>query len=139
MADSKGRLRSLSKANVTVQNPKNGRFIRSASKAEVFVDSGATVTMLHPNVAQHLERIGPLETSKASIHTANGIKEVTRVKDVNLCLNAVCYHGDIMVSDGIPSDVLIGTDFLSSKKCKINFDKRTFECGKKKLPFALKR
>lgn len=144
MASKKGKLRSLSHTSFGIGNPRTKKFFTSNGSVEVFVDSGATISMLKssPALDEAMSKLGPIKSEKARIHTANGEKEVTRIKNLDLCLSAtpkgvVCYRGDILVSDSIPGDLLIGTDFLSSQKCNINFHKRTFKCNEKKLPFKL--
>jgi hypothetical protein len=129
--------RSFATGRVLVLNLTSGRNIRSKGKTKIYVDSGATVTIIPERLLPALEGTGPLEKSAAHFETANGIKEATAIHNVSVCLEKVCYKGDILVTGDIPGDLLIGTDFLSAKKCKIDFEAKTMKCGSKDIPFNL--
>lgn len=129
--------RSFATAKVTIINLSTGETLRSKGKGKVFVDSGATISILPESALGLLETTGPLQKSKAHFETANGVKEATAVHNVSICVEKICYKGDVLVTNDIPGDLLIGTDFLSAKKCKIDFEAKTMKCGSKDISFNL--
>lgn len=133
------RLKSFASAKISVTNQSTGRGVRSKGRAKVFVDSGATITILPERALKSLEATGPLEKSDAQFMTANGVKDAITVHNLSVCVDKVCYKGDILVSDGIEGDILLGTDFLAAKKCKLDFDQKSrgMKCGSKNIPFNL--
>jgi hypothetical protein len=105
---------------------------------KVFVDSGSTITILPPSALSVLrESTGHFVTAPARIQTANGIKEAMALKDVSLCLEASCFRGDVVVTDGINGDVLIGSDFLTKAHCTVDFKKKTMKCKGGMLRFRM--
>ncbi|MGH9391578.1 MAG: retroviral-like aspartic protease family protein [Vicinamibacteria bacterium] len=124
-------------ARITIRNNKTGRTVKSRGKAKIFVDSGASISIIPSRHIPALQTTGGFDVARARIQTANGVRETTALKDVSLCLDKVCFRGDIVVIEDVPGDILIGTDFLQSAKCKIDFSKKTLECGGRKLSFSL--
>lgn len=124
-------------ARLTIRNNKTGRTVKSEGKAKIFVDSGASISIIPSRHIQALKTTGDFDVALARIETANGVREATALKDVSLCLDKVCFRGDVVIIEDVPGDILIGTDFLTSARCKVDFAKKTLECKGKKLSFSI--
>ena len=136
----KGQLKPFAVAHVSIKNNKTGRTHRTGHKVKIFVDSGASISILPEESREFIEkRTGAFEELDARIQTANGVREAKALKDASVCLDSVCFRGNLLVSGDIPGGLLIGTDFLTQAKCKVDFEKRTLSCGGKTLPFQLER
>lgn len=127
-------------SRISIKNNKTGRTHRTAHRVKVFVDSGASISILPEEALSFIEqKTGEFETVPARIQTANGIRDAKAIKDATVCLDEVCFRGNVLVSGDVPGGMLVGTDFLSKAKCRIDFPKKTLTCGGKKLPFQLER
>jgi hypothetical protein len=132
-----GKHKPFAVARMSLRNNRTGKTSRSIGKVKAFLDSGSSISLFPTRALAALQETGDFGEAKAIVQTANGVKEAVALKDVSLCLNEVCFRGDVAILDDIPGDVLIGTDFLKAKKCKIDFKKNTLICEGKKLPFHL--
>lgn len=134
----RGKFKPFATAVLTVKNNRTGFGWRSPRDMKVFVDSGASITILPPEAVPVLkEKTGHFDSMPARVQTANGVKDATAIKDATLCLDAVCFRGNVLISDGINGDVLIGSDFLSKAGCKLDFKKGTMKCGGKRIRFKM--
>lgn len=125
-------------AKVTVKNHNTGKVFHSPSPMKVFVDTGASITIVPTEALPILKHeTGDLETVPTKVQTVNGVKDAIAIKNTTICLDDVCYRGDVLVSDGIAGDVLVGSDLLSSRKCKVDFWKKEITCQGKKIPFSM--
>lgn len=132
-----GKFKPFATAKLTVKNNRSGQGWKSPKDMRIFVDSGASISILPPEAIPTLKSMGAFESMPARVQTANGIKEATALKDATLCLDAVCFRGNVLISDGINGDVLIGSDFLSKAGCKLDFKKKTMNCGGRKIKFKM--
>lgn len=134
----RGKFKPFATAHLTVKNHRTGEGWRSPKNMKVFVDSGASITILPPEAVPILKQnVGAFDSMPARVQTANGIKDATAIKDATLCLDAVCFRGNVLISDGINGDVLIGSDFLTKAGCKLDFKKKTMTCGGKRIKFKM--
>jgi len=125
-------------AHLTVRNNQTGQGWRSPKRMKVFVDSGSTITILPPSALPVLKmKTGNFDMMPARIQTANGVKEAIAMKDVSLCLDGSCFRGNVLVTDGINGDVLIGSDFLTKAGCTMDFKKKTMKCKGGTLRFKM--
>jgi hypothetical protein len=125
-------------ARLTVKNNRTGFGWRSPRDMKVFVDSGASITILPPEALPMLKKkTGNFDSTPARVNTMNGVKDATALRDATLCLDTACFRGSVLISDGINGDVLIGSDFLTKAKCKLDFKKGTMNCGGKRIRFKM--
>lgn len=132
------KFKPFAKATVTIRNNRTGFVWRSPKAMKVFVDTGASITVLPFEAVPVLkEKTGPFDVAPARIQTVNGPKEAVALRDVSFCLEAVCYRGDVVVTDGVAGDIMVGSDFLASSKCAVDFGRKRIRCEGKDLPFKL--
>lgn len=125
-------------ARLTVRNNQTGFGWRSPKPMKVFVDSGASITILPPSALPILkQKTGSFDIIPARIQTANGVKDAMALKDVSLCLDESCFRGNVLITDGINGDVLIGSDFLTKAGCIVDFKKKTMKCKGGTLRFRM--
>lgn len=133
-----GKHKPFATARLTVRNNQTGYGWRSPKPMKVFVDSGASITILPPSALPVLKsKTGSFDIMPASIQTANGTKEAVALKDVSLCLDASCFRGNVLVTDGINGDVLVGSDFLTKAGCSVDFRRKTMRCKGGTLRFRM--
>jgi predicted aspartyl protease len=134
----RGKFKPFATAKLTVKNNRTGFGWKSPRDMRIFVDSGASITILPPEAVPILkQKAGAFESMTARVQTMNGVKDATAIKDATLCLDAACFRGNVLISDGINGDVLIGSDFLTKAGCKLDFKKKTMVCGGKKIRFQM--
>ncbi len=127
-------------AVLTIKSKGTRQAVRSDKAAKIFVDSGASVTVLPERMASTMEsKIGAIPSEHINIQTVGGPKAVRKLKDVELCLGHVCAASDVIVTDGSFGDVAIGADFLTRAKCSIDFDKKIMKCGGKTIKFVMEK
>lgn len=132
------RFKPFAKASVLIKNNRTGFVWKSPKPMKVFVDTGASITVFPAEAMPVLkEKTGPFDVAPARIQTVNGPKDAVALRDVSFCLEAVCYRGDVVVTDGVAGDVMVGSDFLASQKCAVDFSKRRIRCEGRDLPFRL--
>lgn len=125
-------------ARLTIRNNQTGHEWRSPKPMRVFVDSGSTITILPPSALPVLRRYtGEFSAVPGRIQTANGVKDAMALKDVSVCLEASCFRGDVVITDGINGDVLVGSDFLSKARCAVDFRKKTMKCRGGRIRFRM--
>jgi len=123
-------LKPFAEGRVRITNRKNGKTFESAKPMRAFIDSGASNSLLPMGSLKELDAmIGPFNAIPARVVTGNGLKDVLMLRDVKICVDHCCYHGDVLVTDETPGDIMLGMDFLSQSKAKIDFDKSTLVCG----------
>jgi hypothetical protein len=133
------RFKPFAKATLRVRNNRTGFVFKSPKPMQIFVDTGADHTVLPSQAMPVLrERTGDFDTVPAKVQTVNGVKDASALKDVSVCLDAICYRGNVVVLDSVGGDVIIGSDFLASKECSIDFKKRRISCKGGKIEFNLK-
>lgn len=127
-------------AVITIKNKTSREAVRSNGVAKIFVDSGASVTVLPERMASSLEsKMGTIPSEQINIQTVGGPKSVRKLKNVELCLGHVCAASDVIVTDGSFGDLAIGADFLTRAKCTIDFDKQIMKCGGKTIKFTMEK
>ncbi|MGH9389657.1 MAG: retroviral-like aspartic protease family protein [Vicinamibacteria bacterium] len=127
----------FARERIAVVNHRARKVVVSKEKVPIFVDSGASISILPERLRPFFETAGPFKEEKAVVQTANGLKEVVSLKDVTLCVENVCSRGNVLVSDSAPGTLLIGSDFLSRAKCKVDFEKKVMKCGGRKIKFVM--
>lgn len=133
-----GKHKPFATARLTVKNNRTGYGWRSPKSMKVFVDSGASITILPPSALPVLKlKTGAFDMIPARIQTANGVKDAMALKDVSLCLDESCFRGNVLITDGINGDVLIGSDFLTKAGCTVDFKKKTMKCKGGTLRFRM--
>lgn len=132
-----GKKLSMARSKLSLHVHRQGK-ISSKGKRPIYVDSGATITSIGEDLYGALDSGYTLKKRTQEIQTAKGVHEVPILENVMLCLDRdTCYKGPMAVMPNTIGDVLIGTDFMLTNKCRIDFDKKTFQCGKKKFTFKL--
>jgi hypothetical protein len=106
--------------------------------ASALVDSGASSSILPLASLEALNGIGPLEITPAKVMTGNGVKEVLQVNGVEVCLDHCCYRGSVLLVEETPGTMMLGMDFLTQSKAKIDFKRGTMVCGVKPKPVKLR-
>lgn len=135
-----GKHKPYAHGKIFIRNNRTGFSYRTKEKVKIFVDSGASITILPPAAHAILEqKTGKFDVSEARMLTANGVRSAKALKDVSFCLNKACFRGNILVSDGFTGDALIGSDFLRKTGCVVDFKKRTLTCAGKRIPFSMER
>lgn len=131
-------VRPFAQGRIKITNLSTGKSHTTPSKplAAAFVDSGASSSILPMAALDALRGIGPLRITPAKVITGNGVKDVLQVNGVEICLNHCCYRGSVLVTDETPGSMMLGMDFLTQSKAKIDFKKSTMVCGVK--PKAVK-
>jgi len=125
-------------ARISIRNHKTGVSWTSPKPMRAFVDSGSTHTIFPLNSIAFLKsKLGDLEMVPAKIETIGGQKDASFLKGVSFCLNKACVKGDVLVTDGISGDILVGSDFLTKAKCKMDFEKKLMRCGDRDLKFRV--
>ena len=138
MSGKVGKHKPFAFGRLTVKNNQTGFGWTSPKPMKIFVDSGASITILPPSALPVLkQKTGNFDMVPARVQTANGIKEAIALKDVSLCLEGSCFRGNVLVSDGINGDVLVGSDFLTKAGCKVDFKKKTMKCRGGQLRFRM--
>lgn len=133
-----GKHKPFATARVAVRNNQTGRAWQSPKPMKVFVDSGASITILPPSALPVLkQKTGGFDMIPARVQTANGMKDAFALKDVSLCLDGSCFRGNVLVTDGINGDVLIGSDFLTKAGCTVDFKKKSMKCKGGRLRFKM--
>jgi hypothetical protein len=133
-----GKHKPFAAAHLTVRNNQTGKNWKSPKRMRVFVDSGASITILPPSALPVIrDQIGNFDMVPARIQTANGVKEAVAMRDVSLCLDESCFRGNVLITDGIDGDVLIGSDFLTKAGCTVDFKKKTMKCKGGTLRFRM--
>lgn len=128
-------LKPFAQGIVWITNLKTGRRIESIGKGHAFVDSGASLSLITEKVFEKMKaETGEIAAKDAKIMTANGWKDVKVVDDVEICMAGCCYRGQVVVSDkdSIPSDLLLGMDWLTQSKASMDFKNSTIRCGLRK-------
>lgn len=126
-------------AKIALINHRTRKVVVSKEKVHVFVDSGASISILPKRLEPFFGTVGPFQETDAVVETANGPKEATALKDVTICVQDVCSRGNVLVSDPVPGGLLIGSDFLTRAKCKVDFEKKEMVCGGRKIKFEMVR
>ena len=125
-------------ARLTIRNNQTGYGWRSPKPMKVFVDSGASITILPPSALAVLkQKTGGFDMIPARIQTANGMKEALALRDVSLCLEKSCFRGNVLITDGINGDVLVGSDFLTKAGCSVDFKRKRMRCKGGMLRFRM--
>ena len=133
-----GKHKPFATARLTIRNNQTGYGWRSPKPMKVFVDSGASITLLPPSALPVLkQKTGGFDMMPARIQTANGMKEAFALKDVSLCLEKSCFRGNVLITDGINGDVLVGSDFLTKAGCSVDFKKKVMKCKGGQLKFRM--
>lgn len=133
-----GRVKPFAIARVFVRNPRTGFSWKSPKTVKAFIDSGASMSIITPNTLSVLkEKTGAFDSVPVKAQTVNGEKEATALRNVSFCLNKVCVKGNVLVTDGISGDILIGSDFLSRARCKLDFDKHSMKCKGRSIKFKM--
>jgi hypothetical protein len=135
---SKRRFKPFALATLSVKNNRTGFVFKSPKPMKIFVDTGADHTVLPIQAMPVLrERTGEFESIPAKVETVNGIKDASALKDVSLCLDAICYRGNVIVLDSVDGDVIVGSDLLASKKCSIDFKEKLIKCQGEKIKLKM--
>ncbi len=122
-------VRTFTSAKLRVKNPETGNSYSSKTKVKIFLDTGSSHTIIPAESLHSIDsKAGPFETMKANVKTANGNKKMIALKGVELCIDSCCFVGDVLVTDGIPGDVLLGSDFFKATKTSIDFGKGKIKC-----------
>jgi predicted aspartyl protease len=125
---------------VSIRNHRTGRSWDSPRPVKVFVDSGATMTVISPKALADIRlKTGDPTLVHARVNTVNGERDAYAMKNVSLCLGRSCMKGSVLVMDGISTDILVGSDFLSKAKCKVDFERSGMKCKGGKLKFRMER
>jgi predicted aspartyl protease len=123
------KLKPIVKADFTFTN-KNTSQKHTVKKFRALVDTGASGVVIPRVGALILEKfIGPLELEEALIQTAGGPVLTPILKNVRVCLDECCSVSDVIVTDDIPADIVVGTQFLKGTKSKIDLHKNTLTCN----------
>lgn len=131
-------LKPFAEGKLRITNRKTGKTFEMRNTARAFIDSGASGSLMPMIALKALDKaIGPFSVKAAKVVTGNGQKDVLMLEDVKICVDHCCYHGDILVTDETPGDLMLGMDFLSQSKAKVDFDKSTLVCGVKQKPVKL--
>jgi predicted aspartyl protease len=134
------KFKPFARMSLSVKNPRTGAVWKSAGKIRAFLDSGASISIVPQSLADEIKaKTGEFEIAPAKVETANGQKEATAMKHAKVCLEEVCYRGNVLISGGFMGDMLVGNDFLSRAKCKMDFKARMLNCLGKKIPFTMER
>ena len=132
-------LKPFAVGRLRIKNRQNGKTIESKKLIRAFVDSGASSSLLPIVALGDLDpAIGPFSVKPAKVVTGNGLKDVLMLENVEICLEQCCYHGDVLVTDETPGDLMLGMDFLTQSKAKIDFENSTLVCGIGQKPVKLK-
>lgn len=132
-------LKPFAEGRVRITNRKNGKTFESKKPMRAFIDSGASSSLLPMGSLKELDAlIGPFDAKPARVVTGNGLKDVLMLRDVKICVDHCCYHGDVLVTDETPGDLMLGMDFLSQSKAKIDFGSSQLVCGIGRKPVKLK-
>jgi len=132
------RYKPFATAKIAIRNNETDRAWQTPKPMKVFVDSGSTITILPPSALPVLEKkTGPFSKVAVRMQTANGVKEAIALKDVSFCLEKSCFRGNVLISDGIQGDVLIGSDFLTKAGCEVDFKRKTMKCKGSQIRFRM--
>ena len=132
------RFKPFAKATLRVKNNRTGFVFKSPKPMRIFVDTGADHTVLPTQAMPTLrEHTGDFDTVPAKVETVNGVKDAMALKDVSVCLNAICYRGNVVVLDSVNGDVIMGSDFLASRKCSVDFNKKRIVCEGREIRLNL--
>jgi len=123
----------FAEGRIRITNLSTGKSYTTPAKplANAFVDSGASSSILPVASMKTLVEIGPLKVRPARVMTGNGAKDVLQVDDVEICLNHCCYRGSVLVIEETPGFMMLGMDFLTQSRAKIDFKNGTMVCGVK--------
>lgn len=121
------------RTRIKIGHPRSKKTITSRGRASVLVDTGASVSIVPDGLLPALRKLGPIETQRVIMHTANGVKEATAVKDLEVCLADICAKVNVTLSSPLPAPLVLGSDFLARSKCAVDFEKGELRCGKKVL------
>lgn len=134
------RFKPFARVDFSITNPKTGSSWKSPRKIKAFLDSGSSISIIPHALADEIKgKTGEFETVPARVETANGEKEAVAVRNARVCLQEVCYRGNVLISGGFTGDMLVGSDFLSRTGCRIDFRTRTLECSGKRIPFTMEK
>ena len=132
------KFKPFASSRVTIKNHRTGKSWQSPKPMKVFVDSGSTITILPPAALPLIQqKTGQYDIIHARINTANGVKDAVALEDVSFCLKDSCFRGNVLITDGIAGDVLLGTDFLAKAGCSMDFKRKKMKCKGGNIPFKL--
>jgi hypothetical protein len=133
-----GKNKPWATATLTIKNHRTGETWKSPGTMKAFIDSGASISIIPPEAVPILkDQVGHFDSAPAKVQTANGMKDAIALKNVSLCLNEICYRGNVLVTDSIGADLLVGADFLRASHCAIDFGHPAMTCKGKKIPFTM--
>ena len=96
----------------------------------ILVDTGAAVTIVHRRIWDRGKRTATLENNTSSVVTANGepLKLLGKTKVVFSLAERELKH-NILVTDSITQDCLLGSDFLTAHECVVDLKARKLVMG----------
>lgn len=130
--------RPFTRSRVSLGNLSTKKTVRDSRRVPVLLDSGSQVTVIRSESVPVIEKmVGPFKKVQGRMATASGEVDVTYLKDVHVCVDDVCATVNVISAPKLPVPVLVGTDFMTSARCSIDFRKNEMRCGKKNLKISM--
>jgi len=127
----------IARVRVRIANRDSKVSLNLKRPLRAYLDTGASVSVLPPSALEALQRTGPLQKEDVQIQTMNGLKPATIIKNATLCVNSICFRGEVAIMDVTDGDLMLGSDFLSSAQCVIDFKKKRVKCKKGEFKFHM--
>ena len=90
------------------------------------LDTGAEVTIISDDIYRRINtNTSKLEPPRKPVFGANNLPLDVGETELTLELGSIKAQHKVLVCHGLPQQVLIGIDFLMTRKCIINFDNNT--------------
>lgn len=97
-------------------------------ETDMLLDTGSSVTLVHRRLFSRLGKNLPIATFRDPIVSANGeLLDIVGTCKLRISLGGVDVMHSVLVAGDITQDCLLGVDFLSANKFKIDFEHHRLE------------